>query len=104
MFFKNRIGILILSLVFLIYIPKPAFAQESINSFEATLTAQKSGIMVLDEKIVYDFGDLQRHGIFRFIPLVSKVGDLYRVIKIDFQKVLRNGKPEEFTTDYTPLD
>lgn len=102
MFFKNRIGILILSLVFLIYIPKPAFAQESINSFEATLTAQKSGIMVLDEKIVYDFGDLQRHGIFRFIPLVSKVGDLYRVIKIDFQKVLRNGKPEEFTTDYTP--
>lgn len=40
--------------------------------------------MTLEENIKYDFGSDERHGIFRVIPFVSKVGDLYRVISLDF--------------------
>jgi len=55
--------------------------------------------MNITEVIDYDFESLSRHGIFRNIPLYSKVGDLYRIIKIDNVKVLRNGKDENFETN-----
>jgi uncharacterized membrane protein len=50
------------------------------------------------ETINYDFGDLSKHGIYRDIPLVSKVGDLYRVIKIENVNVIRDDQDENFTT------
>ena len=52
--------------------------------------------MKIEETIVYDFEDEARHGIFRYIPLYSKVGDLYRIIKIENTKVQRDGREEEF--------
>lgn len=99
--------LIILSAIFLLSLfvfPDAVFAQEVINKFEVNLTAHKDGKMTIEEKIEYDFGDSERHGIFRNIPTVSKVGDLYRVIKIDFQELKRDGKNERYETDYTPKE
>lgn len=69
---------------------------EKINSFDVELVAHKDGLMDVAETINYDFEDLDRHGIYRYIPLYSRVGDLYRIIKIDNVLIQRDGKKEEF--------
>lgn len=63
------------------------------------MTAEKNGELKVSEKIEYTFGSEYRHGIFRFIPLVSRVGDLYRVIDVKFTKVLRDGEKEKYKLD-----
>ena len=75
--------------------PSSVFA-EKINSFDVQITAHKNGVMDVTETINYDFENLDRHGIYRFIPLYSKVGDLYRVIKIENVKVERDNNSENF--------
>ncbi len=54
--------------------------------------------MDVGETIVYDFGDIDHHGIYRYIPRVSRIGDLYRQIEINFTDVLRDGKNEKYET------
>jgi uncharacterized membrane protein len=81
-----------------IFFVKPVLAEE-IKNFDVVITAQKDGVMRVEEKIVYDFGEEERHGIYRTIPLISRVGDLYRVIKIDFTEILRDGKDEPYSVD-----
>lgn len=86
-----------LLVLFLVLIsPKAVFAQEKINTFDVNITAHEDGSMTVKESIEYDFGQENRHGIFRTIPLVSKVGDLYRVIEVDFQTVKRDGDQENY--------
>ncbi len=75
---------------------------EKINSYDVDIVAHKDGKMDVTENINYDFEDLDRHGIFRNIPLYSKVGDLYRIIKIENVKVERDGKKEKFENSSTP--
>lgn len=92
----------ILILFALLFIsPVKASAQEAINSFDVLMTAQKNGDLQVTEKITYSFGSSFRHGIYRSIPLVSRVGDLYRVIDINFTGVLRDGKREPYSLDNT---
>ncbi len=74
-----------------------AFA-EKVNSFDVEVDAHKNGLMNITETINYDFEDLERHGIYRNIPLYSRVGDLYRIIKIENVKIERDGKKEKFET------
>lgn len=94
----KRIVLLIFLLITSVLVfPKAAFA-EKINSYDVEITASKDGSMKVVEEIAYDFENLERHGIFRFIPLYSVVGDLYRVIKIEDIEVERNGKSEKFET------
>lgn len=69
---------------------------EKIESFDTQITAHEDGTMTINESIDYNFEDLERHGIYRNIPLYSKVGDLYRIIKIDNVRVERDGKKEKF--------
>lgn len=71
---------------------------EVIHSFDVEITAHKNGEMNIIETINYDFENLDKHGIYRYIPLYSRVGDLYRIIKVKDVKVLRNGQDEKFTT------
>ena len=52
--------------------------------------------MGIEETVVYDFEDEARHGIYRYMPTFTKVGNLYRIIKIENAKVQRDGKEEEF--------
>ncbi len=74
---------------------------ETIHSFNVALTAHKDGIIDISETINYDFENSSRHGIYRDIPLYSKVGDLYRIIKVDNVSVLRDGIGEKFDTSQT---
>ncbi len=69
---------------------------EKIDSFDVYIVSHKDGSMNVTEIINYDFEGLERHGIFRDIPLYSKVGDLYRIIKIDDVQVERDGKSEKY--------
>src|SRR5688572_2122834 len=75
------------------------FAKETIKSFDVLLTVHKNGEMTVEEKITYDFDDGLRHGIYRNIPLVSKVGDLYRVISVDFIDIKKGGLDEKYEID-----
>ena len=84
-------------LFLLIFFLKPSFAlAEKINSFDVRITAHKNGLMDITETISYDFENLDKHGIYRFIPLYSRVGDLYRIIKIENVDIGRDGQSEEF--------
>lgn len=65
-----------------------ASAAESISSFNSKMIVHRDGTIDVTETIVYDFGSEYHHGIFRNIPLVSKVGDLYKTIKINLKEVL----------------
>jgi uncharacterized membrane protein len=84
-------------LIFFALAPRLALA-ETIHSFDVNVTAQKNGNMNVSETINYDFGDSVRHGIYRYIPLFTKVGNLYRVIKIENISVLRDNSAENFST------
>jgi hypothetical protein len=46
-----------------------AAAGEQITSYDVTLTVRRDGTMEVREQIAYDFGDQQKHGIFRTIPV-----------------------------------
>lgn len=59
--------------------------------------SHKNGTMDFTETINYDFEDESRHGIFRYIPRYSSVGNLYRIINIKNISVERNGENESFT-------
>lgn len=90
----RKLIILVLFLILLAF-PVQTFA-EKINSFDVEITARGDGKMDITENINYDFESLDRHGIYRYIPLYSKVGDLYRIIKVDNIRVERDGEKEEF--------
>lgn len=86
-----------LLLFLLIFFLRPPFAlAEKINSFDVRITAHKNGVMDITETISYDFENLDKHGIYRFIPLYSRVGDLYRIIKIENVRVERDNNSENF--------
>lgn len=89
--------LLLLSFLFIFFLLKPAnVLAEKINSFDVKIVAHKDGLMDVTETINYDFENLSRHGIYRYIPLYSKVGDLYRIIKIRNVDVRRDDQSEEF--------
>lgn len=99
---KKFLTVFIVTLVALLFaLPVRVSAQEAISSFDVSMTAQKNGDLLVAEKITYTFGSQYRHGIYRTIPLVSRVGDLYRVIDITFTGVLRDGKKEKYSLDST---
>lgn len=92
----KKLFIFLTLLFFFFYKPQFSFA-EVIHSFDVNITAHKTGLMDVTETINYDFGDLIKHGIYRYIPIYSKVGDLYRIININNVKVERDGLNENFT-------
>lgn len=87
-------SIFLLVFIFLL-LPTSAFA-EIIRSFDTQIIANKDGTMNITEAIIYDFEAEDRHGIFRYIPLYSKVGNLYRIVKIHDISIERDGQKEKF--------
>lgn len=84
---------------FSIFLFKTSFvlaAVDDIPSFASKITLHQDGTINVTESINYDFDAASRHGIFRDIPLFSKVGDLYRVIDIQVEEVQRDGTNEPF--------
>jgi len=58
--------VLLFSIIFFIF-SFSVFA-ESIKNYEVNIELQKDSSIIVEEKIIYDFGNIQKHGIFRFIP------------------------------------
>jgi uncharacterized membrane protein len=52
----------------LFFVPLLAQAAEAIGSYEVDITINQDSSILVKEKIGYDFGQEQRHGIFREIP------------------------------------
>lgn len=83
-----------------LFIPKTTFASsEIIQSFDSQVVAHKDGTFNVAETIKYDFGANSKHGIYRNIPTVAKVGDLYRQIKISVTDVKRDNINENYSTN-----
>lgn len=93
---KKLLIFLSLLLLFL-FKPQISFA-EVIHSYDVNIVAHKTGLIEITETINYDFGDLEKHGVYRYIPTYSKVGDLYRILNINNVRVERDGLSENFTS------
>ncbi len=61
---------IILAVVVTLAVSLPAHAAEQVSNFDSVVTVQKSGRVDVVETITYDFGYAQRHGIYRYIPVV----------------------------------
>jgi len=68
-----------------------ALSAEEILEYQADLVGKAGGTLLIHERIEYDFGDLQRHGIFRDIPnRVPAPWGGKRTLEIDGIEVERN--------------
>lgn len=68
---KKNFITLMLALFGLLFF-RPVFAMEEINSFDAEIKINEDASIDVSEKIEYDFGDGQKHGMFRDIPIKYK--------------------------------
>ncbi len=95
---KIRPFILSLFLSIFLLIPHIVSAgSESIQSFDTKIIAHKDGSFDVTEIIKYDFGDNIRHGIYRDIPTISRVGTLYRQSKINIINIERDNANESYS-------
>jgi len=91
-----------LILLGVILFPAAARAQsggERIRSYDASITIQRDGSLLVVERIDYDFDGLARHGIFRDIPVRFTYDSRHdRVYAIDIVSVVGSpGTPDQFT-------
>ena len=72
-------------------VPRGASAQgdgERITSYDAGISIQRDGAILVTEQITYDFGSSQRHGIIRAIPVrLTYNGSYDRIYGVDVQSV-----------------
>ncbi len=73
---------------------------EHIKSFNSDILINKDGRIDVKETIVYDFGQLQKHGIYRDIPFIraNQEGKKYKLEFNNFSVQDENGKGYRFTT------
>lgn len=80
--------------------PSVSYAQgiERISEFAIDVDISANGEVQIVETITYDFGNLEKHGIFRKIPIRDKLdsGD-YWVHPVDVNSVTRDGTPETYS-------
>ncbi len=71
---------------------------EKINDFSVEIKINKDGTTDVKETIVYDFGNLERHGFFREIPFIKKneQGKKFALEFKNFSVVDEKGKPYPF--------
>ncbi|PIY71597.1 hypothetical protein COY87_05425 [Candidatus Roizmanbacteria bacterium CG_4_10_14_0_8_um_filter_33_9] len=72
---------------------------EEISNFDSKIVILSSGQIQIEERIVYDFGGLYKHGIFRSIPYIktNTDGKQFRM-EINVQSVVDElGKPFPYT-------
>ena len=114
MFYMKMIKAFIVTLLCIVVIVIPSFAQtnnsgERIADFQQSTVINTDGTIDITEKIVYDFGNEQRHGIFRKIPYtkLNKEGKSIVIVTHDTSLVkhatrvieLKDGKVlKEYTT------
>lgn len=82
---------------------QPIYA-ESIQSFKTTLSVASDSSMYVEEKILYDFGLTDRHGIYRNIPY-TKTNDENDVYKMTIDTIsVRDERGVLYTTNQEKTD
>lgn len=79
----------------------PAHADEGwvINSFHSDINIAPDSTLTVAEDIRVDFGSLQKHGIFRTIPIRYRYDDSHdRYYNLSVQSVTDGSKPVPYTT------
>ncbi|BBM53137.1 hypothetical protein JMUB3935_2119 [Leptotrichia trevisanii] len=74
---------------------------EKIRNYEVTVQINRNGTLTVNEVIDYQFGEEPKHGIYRDIPLRSKIGgfDVHKsFVKMNWIK--RDGENEEYTKNH----
>lgn len=80
--------------------PTQVRAQEQVSQFKVEASLSAEGRLNVTETIVYDFGDLERHGIYRYIPYKYRdtTGRVYR-LNLRIEKILDGtGRPVPYET------
>jgi len=91
-------------IAFLLLFAFAAKAQDSLNaekitSFNGEIKINSDSSINVTEKIAYDFGENQKHGIFRFIPVKYKArGGNFNLRISDVKITDENGAAQNFTT------
>lgn len=72
----------------------PPVGPEQVKSFDVEMTLTRGDDLSVNERITYDFGLNERHGIYRYIPHIFVVG--YRKIDVGLRllSAFRDGQPE----------
>ncbi len=96
---KKAVFFLTLLLAVLL-VPRFASAtEESIKDFNSQININKDGTIGVTEKIIYDFDNNQKHGIYRYIPEI-KTNSQGKKFRMDFSGISvadENGQPYLFT-------
>jgi uncharacterized membrane protein len=87
--------------------PAPAYAQsafEQIDAYRVDIRIEPDGALLITEDIHYDFGDEERHGIFRDIPTRLRYDDEQdRVYPLDVESVTGSpGTPAQYEVEGGP--
>lgn len=70
----------------LLFIPSGAVQAEEIDVFDTGININADGTIDVTERIGYNFGDLDRHGIFRTIPYIKTNSEGKRFV-LDFSDI-----------------
>jgi uncharacterized membrane protein len=74
---------------------------EQIDSYDVNININPDASINVSEKIQYDFGDLERHGIFRYIPIKYKArGGNFKLRISDISITDENGSPYNYEISY----
>jgi len=60
-----------LAVLFIVFFAAHVVKAEQIDDFDVKIQVNKNGIISIQEKIVYDFGNEYKHGIYRDIPYIK---------------------------------
>jgi len=78
-----------------------SLSAERITNFTGEIKINPDSTINVKENIQYDFGDQEKHGIFRFIPVKYKArGGNYNLRVSNVTISDENGAPQNFTTSY----
>lgn len=91
---KKLFFILLAVVIFLL--PGSVWAAETITNFEVRAELQSNRLLRVTENITYDFGDEERHGIFRNIPTkYSRSGANYK-LRLQVVEVAMDKEPVDY--------
>ncbi len=90
---------LIFTVIIIFFISKPALADSPwvINNFNSNINIEKSGKIIIEEKINLNFKTLEKHGIYRDIPIVYNQNGKKIYTKLQVLKIEKNDVPEKYS-------
>ena len=84
-----------------LFLALPAFAQEKIDNFDAKIQINPDATINVTETIKYNFGEGERHGIYRDIPIkYNRDGNNFNLRISDISVTDENNQPYNFEVSY----